>query len=127
VGEDRPVTATADGAYGVLADGAYGVLADALADAGVASGRERRPDPWESTMQATCECLSWRGTLDNLARRHAEDDLGETVYADFPDHTKSAVVTAHVLMDEGIITEDELRAKMKEVRERFDEGRSTAG
>ncbi|MEA2843322.1 MAG: hypothetical protein QOJ69_993, partial [Actinomycetota bacterium] len=28
------MTATADGAYGVLADGAYGVLADALADAG---------------------------------------------------------------------------------------------
>ena len=30
-------------------------------------------------MQATCECLSWRGALDNLERRHAEDELGETV------------------------------------------------
>ncbi|MEA2703616.1 MAG: hypothetical protein QOD63_1561 [Actinomycetota bacterium] len=107
------------------ADGVYGVLVDALGDAGVASEPGRSPDPWESKMQATCECLSWRGTLDHLARRHAEDDLGETVYADFPDHTKSAVVTAHVLLDEGIITEDELRAKMKEVRERFDEGRNS--
>jgi hypothetical protein len=50
---------------------------------------DHAPDPWESSMQATCECLSWRGTLDNLERRHAEDALGETVYHDFPVHTRS--------------------------------------
>jgi len=80
---------------------------------------DRRPDPWESAMQATCECLSWRGALDNLERRHAEDALGETVYHDFAVHTRSAVVTAHTLLDRGVITEDELRSRMAAVRARL--------
>jgi hypothetical protein len=80
---------------------------------------ERRPDPWESAMQATCECLSWRGALDNLERRNAEDTLGETTYHDFPVRARSAVVTAHRLMDRGAFTPDELRDRMTAVRERF--------
>jgi hypothetical protein len=81
--------------------------------------RDRDPAPWESRVQATCECLSWRGALGNLERRRAEDALGETVYAEFPMYTRSALVTAHSLLDKGLISEDELRAKMEEVRERF--------
>lgn len=80
---------------------------------------DRRPDPWESAMQATCECLSWRGTLDNLERRNAEDELGETTYRDFPLHARSVVVTAHELMIRGAFTADELRARMDQVRERM--------
>ncbi|WP_174185205.1 SH3-like domain-containing protein [Nocardia barduliensis] len=80
---------------------------------------DRKPDPWESSMQATCECLSWRGALDNLERRHAEDALGETIYHDFPVRTRPVVVTAHTLMDRGVITPEELRARMDAVRERF--------
>jgi hypothetical protein len=80
---------------------------------------DRTPDPWESSMQATCECLSWRGTLDNLERRHAEDALGETAYHGFPAHSRSAVVTAHELLDRGVITEEELRARMDAVRARL--------
>ncbi|GAA4490612.1 hypothetical protein GCM10023094_54250 [Rhodococcus olei] len=79
-----------------------------------------KPAPWESSMQATCECLSWRGALDNLERRHAEDTLGESVYVDFPVRARSAIVTAHTLLDRGVITEDELRAKMVAVRDRFE-------
>src|ERR1700738_4625128 len=63
----------------------YRVLLDAL---GPSARREtglpeldHAPDPWESSMQATCECLSWRGTLDNLERRHAEDALRARVDA----------------------------------------------
>jgi hypothetical protein len=80
---------------------------------------ERKPDPWESAVQATCECLSWRGTLDNLERRQAEDALGETTYHDFPVHARSVVVTAHELMERGTFTADELRDRMRMVRERF--------
>ena len=80
---------------------------------------ERRQDPWESAMQATCECLSWRGTLDNFERRQAEDALGETTYHDFPVRARSAVVTAHELMERGAFTADELRSRMDMVRERF--------
>lgn len=71
-------------------------------------------------MQATCECLSWRGALDNLERREAEDELGETIYLDFPVRARSAVVTAHALLDLGIIDQEELRSKMEAVRERFE-------
>ncbi len=81
--------------------------------------RPSEPDPWESAMEATCECLSWRGTLDNLERRHAEDALGETTYHDFPVRARSVVVTAHELMERGAFTADELRSRMKMVRERF--------
>jgi uncharacterized protein YceH (UPF0502 family) len=80
---------------------------------------DRKPDPWESAMQATCECLSWRGALDNLGRRHAEDALGETTYHDFPVRARSVVVTAHELMSRGAFTPEELRARMDVVRERF--------
>jgi hypothetical protein len=106
-----------------MASSPYRVLLDTL---GSDAHREvelaeldRTPDPWESRMQATCECLSWRGTLANLDRRHAEDALGETVYHDFPVHTRSAVVTAHELIERGVITEDELRARMEAVRNRL--------
>ncbi|WP_433348486.1 ScnB [Microtetraspora malaysiensis] len=81
---------------------------------------ERTPDPWESAIQATCECLSSAGTLDNLERRQAEDHLGETIYARFPVHTRSALIVAHTLMEREIVTEEELRAKMKEVRARLE-------
>jgi hypothetical protein len=80
---------------------------------------DRTPAPWEANVQATCECLSWRGTLDNLERRHAEDTLGETTYADFPIHTRAAVVTTHSLLERGEISEHELETKMNEVRARF--------
>jgi hypothetical protein len=79
------------------------------------------PAPWEANVQATCECLSWRGTLDNLERRHAEDTLGETTYADFPLQTRAAVVTAHSLLERGEISEHELETKMNEVRARFEQ------
>ena len=88
--------------------------------AGTLPELDRRPAPWESSMQATCECLSWRECLDNLDRRHAEDRLGETVYADSPVHARSALVAAHSLMDRGVISEEELRAKMSEVRARLE-------
>ena len=80
---------------------------------------DRAPAPWEANLQATCECLSWRGALDNLARRRAEDALGETTYADFPAHTRAAIVTAHSLLERGAISENELETKMDEVRARF--------
>lgn len=82
---------------------------------------DRTPDPWENSIQATCECLSWRGALDNLGRRHEEDRLGETVYADFPVYTRSALVVTRSLLDRGVITREELEARMADVRGRFED------
>jgi hypothetical protein len=81
---------------------------------------DHEPVPWQRNLQATCECLSWRGALDNLARRRAEDELGTTFYCDFPVHARSVLVTAHILMDAGAISEHELKARMTTVRERFE-------
>ncbi|GAB2662544.1 ScnB [Prescottella soli] len=88
--------------------------------AGALPDTDRRPDPWESAMQATCECLSWRGSWDNLERRHTEDELGETIYREFPVHSRSAITAAHTFLDRGIVTQDELRAKMEQVRARLE-------
>jgi hypothetical protein len=106
-----------------VSDGAYDVLRHTLDGdprrEATLPDLERRPDPWESSMQATCECLSWREVLDNLDRRHAEDELGETTYREFPVHARSAIVTAHRLMDDGAFTEAELRTRMNAIRERL--------
>ena len=114
------------GTFGIgVSDNRYGLLVDGIGDARSRGGLElpqvdRTTAPWESSMQATCDCLSWRGALDALERRQAEDALGETVYADFPVQARPALVAAHLLMDRGIITEAELEAKMREVRARFE-------
>lgn len=80
------------------------------------------PAPWEANLQATCECLSWRGALDNLERRNAEDELGETVYVEFPVEARWVLVTAHALLERGHISADELEAKMEAVRMRSQSG-----
>jgi len=56
----------------------------------------------------------------HLEQLRAEDDLGETLCAEFPVHARSPLVTAHLLMDKGIITQADLQAKMEEVRARFE-------
>lgn len=81
---------------------------------------DREAAPWESRMHATCECLSWRGLWSNKDRRPAEDELGETIYAEFPHYTRQTLVAAHTLLDKGLVTQDELGSKMKEVRERLE-------
>lgn len=102
----------------------YEVILRTLQNGGERTGdlddTDRRPDPWESAMQATCECLSWRGSWDNLERRHTEDELGETIYSQFPIHSRSAITTAHTFLDRGIVSQDELRAKMEQVRARLE-------
>ncbi|WP_141584947.1 nitrile hydratase subunit beta [Actinomadura sp. WMMA1423] len=104
----------------------YDVLAETLADIGERGDislrcMEHEPEVWETRMQVTCECLSKGGVLDNLERRHLEDELGETVYVRFPVQARSVLTVAHTLMDRGLFEEDELRAKMREVRERMSE------
>jgi hypothetical protein len=81
---------------------------------------DHKPFPWETYIQATCDCLDWRGSWCNKDRRAAEDELGETLYAEFPHYTQQALVAAHVLLDKGLITTDELNNKMKEVQARLE-------
>ena len=72
-----------------VSEGGYEVLlgvVEAEANGGAAPMpvAERDAAPWESSMEAVCESLALRGALDNLERRNAEDELGQTVYAGSP-------------------------------------------
>ncbi|MCW5252930.1 nitrile hydratase subunit beta [Streptomyces sp. SHP 1-2] len=82
---------------------------------------ERCAAPWESSMQATCESLSMRGSLDNLERRKAEDALGESVYADYPVHARSALTVAHTLIERGVLKPQQITERMRQVRVRLEE------
>jgi len=98
----------------------YPVLMATLRGVGPAAGESApRPAPWEANAQATCDSLALHGTLDPVERRRAEDDLGATIYADFPARARPVIVTAHALLDLGEISEPELEAKMNDVRARF--------
>jgi hypothetical protein len=65
---------------------------------------ERIPAPWEMRAEATSECLALRGVLGQLER---------------PDGEPTLVVTTQALIDRGAFSQEELDAKMDEVRARF--------
>jgi hypothetical protein len=102
----------------------YRALVDATARAterGVdPNAAAAEPAPWEGRLEATCECLSWRGSLDHLERRNAEDRLGESIYSELPPPATSALVVAHSLIERGVLTESQLAEKMSEVRARLE-------
>lgn len=81
---------------------------------------DRQPAPWETSMEAVCESLARRGAIDNLERRNAEDELGQSAYAASPVHARPTLATAHTLLERGVVSERELREKMAEVRARFE-------
>ncbi|WP_431958188.1 hypothetical protein [Nocardia lijiangensis] len=83
--------------------------------------REKVEEPWEMNTYVTCECLGWRGVWNSEERRRAENDLGATLYFGLPYYARWATVAAKVLVDKGLITPDELSAKVDEVRARLKE------
>lgn len=74
--------------------------------------------PWEKRCHATLECLNWRGAVSQDEKRRGIEDLGQAIYADLTYYQKWALAAAVRLMDKGLITQDELAAKMDEVRAR---------
>jgi hypothetical protein len=104
----------------MTAGGPYRVLMATLRRAEPTAGEPApTPAPWEANAQATCDSLALHGRLDAVERRRAEDELGATIYADFPVRARPVVVTAHALLDLGEISEPELEAKINAVRARF--------
>jgi thiocyanate hydrolase subunit beta len=75
--------------------------------------------PWEKRTHAMLECLYWRQVMSMEEKRKAIEDLGQTIYASLTYYQKWAVAAANHLMDKGLITQDELAAKMDEVRARI--------
>ncbi len=101
------------------------------------------PDPpWKTSLDGICEALSagscssvaaaekrWldgradRDSMDAalplLERRWEEDELSETLYRDVPFPERQLLCLAHSLIKRGLVTEQDLAARMKEVHERL--------
>ena len=77
-----------------------------------------KPAIWEKNTHCTAECLAWRGHWVSEERRRRENDLGETLYFGTPYYARWLLAAAKMLFDKGLITPDELLAKMEEVRAR---------
>ena len=77
---------------------------------------------WELRTYVTCEVLAWRGVWNAEWRRRAENDLGETLYYGLPYYGRWITVAAKTLVDKGLISVDELAAKIDEVRARLEAG-----
>ncbi len=75
--------------------------------------------PWKVCLDATCDCLSVGGALDNLERRHAEDEL-ETLYSAIPNPERQLLTLAHIMLSRGLLTEEELARQMRSVRARLE-------
>jgi hypothetical protein len=79
------------------------------------------PDPpWKVSLYATCECLAAGKALPSLERRHAEDQLGETVYRGTPAPEQQLLALAHIMLGRGLLREEDLGRRMKTVRSRLE-------
>lgn len=103
------------------------------------------PDPpWKTSLEGMCDALSagscaapstlekaWlEGTLTRedvhryaalplLERRAEEDELSETLYQDVPFPERQLLALAHSLIKRGLVNEDDLARRMKEVTQRL--------
>jgi hypothetical protein len=79
------------------------------------------PDPpWKVSLYATCECLAAGDTLPSLERRHAEDQLGESVYRGTPGPEQQLLALAHIMLSRGLLGEEDLARRMNAVRSRLE-------
>lgn len=103
------------------------------------------PDPpWKTSLDGMCEVLGagsgssttalekrWlEGSIDrssvvsaaplpSLERRSEEDDLSETLYQDVPFPERQLLALAHSLIKRGLVKEEDIARRMKEVHERL--------
>jgi|SRR5579875_206180 len=76
--------------------------------------------PWKSSLIAMCDCLDAGGALPVLDRRHAEDELADSVYSDIPEPERQLLALAHTMLSRGLITESDLANRMRAVRARLE-------
>lgn len=81
--------------------------------------------PWQTSLDGICDALDQSGCgtrmLSFIERRDDEDALSATVYAGLPYPENRLVALAHSLVSRGVITEDELAARLAAVRARLEE------
>lgn len=79
------------------------------------------PDPpWKVNLEATCDMLAAGScALPALERRWEEDELAETLYTDVPFPERQLLALAHSMIRRGLVDEQELASRMKQVHERL--------
>jgi hypothetical protein len=79
------------------------------------------PDPpWKVSLYATCECLAAGEALPALERRHAEDQLGESVYNGTSAPEQQLLALAHIMLSRGLLSEADLARRMDAIRSRLE-------
>jgi hypothetical protein len=79
------------------------------------------PDPpWKVSLYAMCECLAAGEALPALERRHAEDQLGETLYSAIPAPEQQLLALVHIMLGRGLLSEEDLARQMGVVRSRLE-------
>lgn len=76
--------------------------------------------PWSTSLEAMCECLDDTGALPSLDRRGAEDKLIDAVYADVPAPERQLLALVHIMLNRGLVAEDDLASHMQTVRSRLE-------
>nr|WP_271209505.1 SH3-like domain-containing protein [Rhodococcus wratislaviensis]GLK34073.1 hypothetical protein GCM10017611_09170 [Rhodococcus wratislaviensis] len=132
VAEYGPVHHTEMDSPYYLSNSAFDALRHVLHDVGGQAAlpvkyEEKVEEDWEMSTYVTCECLGWRGVWNSEERRRAENDLGATLYFGLPYYARWITVAAKTLINKGLITPDELSAKIDEVRARSGGGNATGG
>lgn len=79
--------------------------------------------PWEKRCHALLECLNIRRHVSTEEKRRGVEDMGATIYAALTYYEKWVMSATNTLLNKGLITSDELAAKVREVEERLAEGR----
>lgn len=76
--------------------------------------------PWKVNLEATCDALSAEAcALPLLERRAEEDELSATLYSDVPYPERQLLALAHSMIVRGLVDEEELGRRMKEVYSRL--------
>ncbi len=79
------------------------------------------PDPpWKVSLYATCECLAAGEALPSLGRRHAEDQLGESVYSGTSGPEQQLLALAYIMLSRGLLGQEDLARRMNAVRSRLE-------
>jgi hypothetical protein len=110
----------------------YGVLAEIIEGKqtwpvmSARYGVENPLPPWKTSLDGLCDVLDNSCTtaggreLTFQQRRDEEDELTATRYADLPYPESQLVSLAHSLLDRGVITEEDLRERLRIIRARLE-------
>jgi hypothetical protein len=89
-------------------------------------GVENPVPPWKTSLDGLCDVLDKScAAVEELGftfqqRRAEEDELTATRYANLPYPESQLVSLAHSLLARGVITEDDLRARLQIIRARLE-------